>query len=242
MIRTKTKNNHKMKTGKKLKICGSITKYESLALLKNEILPGTVVCEADQPYSNYYGRVPDKPEPNSLFLFTERFYTLEEALRFTQNIDICAKNRVNTASAMLETAGHLLPAIRIRNFPDYQHIAMLQECFMKLGMQFARKVHPGTKALVTVNKCFCLSYGGDGIYLDRQEPREGYITIPMRPGHENFIELITKVWNNSNCKLFDAARGGLIIDGHVHEMIRIYSEHLNMELLQCIKKELDRWL
>ena len=86
-----------MKPEKTLKVCGSITKKEPLAPITSNILEHTVVAEANMPYSNYYGRVPDKPQPNSLFLFTERFYTLEEALRLTQNIDICAKNQVNTA-------------------------------------------------------------------------------------------------------------------------------------------------
>ena len=113
-----------MKTGKKLKICGSITKIESLVYLTGNKLENTTIAEADQPYSNYYGQVPKKPEPNSLFLFSEMDYSLEEALRFTQNIDICAKNKVNAASAVIYSAHHKLPAIRIRNFPDYQHLKM----------------------------------------------------------------------------------------------------------------------
>lgn len=231
-----------MESEKTLKVCGSITKRESLALITSNILEHTVVAEADMPYSNYYGRVPDKPQPNSLFLFTERFYTLEEALRLTQNIDICAKNKVNTASAVFLLQGHHVPAIRIRNFPDYQHLKMLQECYIKLGVKFARKVQLEKEPIVTVSKCFFLENKGEGIFFDKQEKHEGYIILPKRPNLPEFEGLIEKVRNNSDCLFFDAAIGGLIIDGHVQEMMRVYSEHLDLKMLKCIKHEVLKWM
>ena len=231
-----------MESEKTLKVCGSITKRESLALITSNILEHTVVAEADMPYSNYYGGVPDKPQPNSLFLFTERFYTLEEALRLTQNIDICAKNKVNTASAVFLLQGHHVPAIRIRNFPDYQHLKMLQECYIKLGVKFARKVQLEKEPIVTVSKCFFLENKGEGIFFDKQEKHEGYIILPKRPNLPEFEELMEKVRNNSDCLFFDAAIGGLIIDGHVQEMMRVYSEHLDLKMLKCIKHEVLKWM
>ena len=231
-----------MNSEKKLKVCGSITKKESLARITSNILEHTVVAEADMPYANYYGRVPDKPQPNSLFLFTERFYTLEEALRLTQNIDVCAKNKVNTASAVFLLHGHHVPAIRIRNFPDYQHLKMLQECYIKLGVKFTRKVQLEKEPVVTVSKCFYLEDAGDGIYFDKQEPNEGYIILPCRPEIVEFEELMNKVRNNSDCLFFDAAIGGLIINGHVQDMMRVYSGHLDIKMLKCIQNEVLKWI
>ncbi|WP_372947190.1 hypothetical protein [Mariniphaga sp.] len=231
-----------MESEKILKVCGSITKKESLALITSNILENTVVAEADMPYSNYYGRIPDKPQPNSLFLFTEGFYTLEEALRLTQNIDICAKNKVNTASAIFLHQGHHIPAIRIRNFPDYQHLKMLQECYIKLGVKFARKVQLEKEAVVTVSKCFFLEDKGDGIFFDKQEKHEGYINLPKRPELSKFEKLMEKVKNNSDCLFFDGAIGGLIIDGKVQDIMRVYSEHLDLKMLTCIKTEVLKWI
>ncbi len=230
-----------MKTGKKLKVCGSITKRESLVIFDGEFMENTLVAEADQPYSNYYGRVPDKPCPNSLFLFTKNYYTLEEALRFTQNIDICAKNKVNAGSAVLHFKTRSMPAIRIRNFPDYKHLKMLQQCYAKQGVKFIRKTTIDPDALVTVNKCFHIKYAQEGIFLDQNEKNEGYIKLPFRLDWPGFQELLHKVWNNSDCLLFDAAMGGLIIDGHVHDIVRIYSGHLSLDLLKCLKAEFERW-
>jgi hypothetical protein len=41
---------------------------------------------------------------------------------------------------------------------------------------------------------------------------------------------------------FDAAIGGLIISGHVHDMMRVYSENLDLKMLKCIKKEVMKWI
>ena len=41
---------------------------------------------------------------------------------------------------------------------------------------------------------------------------------------------------------FDAAMGGLIVDGRVEEMLRIYSGHLSLDLLKCIKQEISKWI
>lgn len=231
-----------MESEKTLKVCGSITKKESLAPITSNILEHTVVMEANRPYANYYGRIPDKPQPNSIFLFTDRFYTLEEALRLTQNIDICAKNKVNTASADFLFQNHHIPAIRIRNFPDYQHIKTLQECYINLGVKFSKKVQLEREAIVTVSKCFHLQKAAVGIFFDKQEKNEGYISIARRPELQEFIDLLEKVRNNSDCMTFDAALGGLILDGHVQDIIRIYSENLKLEQLLCIRKEALKWI
>jgi hypothetical protein len=231
-----------METKNFLNVCGSVTKSESLLWLKNNIMEHTYVAEANMPYASYYGRVPETPEPNSLFLFTERYYTLEESLRFTQNIDLCSKNKVNVASAVVCIHNKRYPAIRLRNFPDYEHLKMLQKCFLELGLKFARKVPHANEALVTVNKCFVLEMPEEGIYLDKTERNEGYIAIPKSLDQDDFNSLLKNVWNNSECEFFDAAQGGLIINGSVTDIIRVYTEHLKINLLKCIRKEVLKQL
>lgn len=231
-----------MNTKLKHRICGSIIKREPLTRFTGAQMENTVIAEANQPYLNYYGRIPDKPQPNSLFLFTERYYTLEEALRFTQNIDICAKNRVNVASAVIDFHGVHHPAIRIKNFPDYQHIGMLQECYTRQGIKFARKVYIENEGLMQVSKCFHVEDAGDGFYMDMDEPNEGYFIIPFYPSIEAFEQLLRNIHNNSQCPVFDAAFGGFIMNGKVVDIMRIYSGHLNMDLLYCVRDGALRWM
>ena len=201
-----------------------------------------MVAEADQPYCGYYGQVPEKSQPNSLFLFTERYYDLVEALCITQNIDICTKHDVDVGSAVFLFQNQRVPAIRIRNFPDYNHIKMLQSCYIGQGVKFSAKVHLEREAIVTVNKCFFLEAAEEGIFFDKKEKNEGYITISKYPGWPDFEILIENTRNNSNCMLFDAAMGSFIIEGHVENIIRIYSGHLDLKLLKCIKNEIQKWI
>jgi hypothetical protein len=231
-----------MNTNTTLKIRGSIMKREPLTRFTGAITDNTVIAEANQPYHNYYGRIPDKPQPNSLFLFTERYYTLEEALRFTQNIDICSRNMVNVASAVIQFSGEQYPAIRIRNFPDYQRIGILQECYSRQGMKFARKVNLEKEGLMRVDKCFHVEDVGDGFYMDIDMPNEGYFQMPSYPEIEEFEQLLRNIRNNSQCPFFDAAFGGFIINGKVIDIMRVYSGHLDMDLLHCVRNGTLRWM
>jgi len=223
-----------------IKVCGSITKKESLVKLNDNILPHTVVAEANLPYSNYYGRIPRKAKPNSLFLFTDRYYSLEEVLRFNQHVDFCAKNEVDVASAIMQFSGECSPAIRIKNFPDYQHLGILQKCYSEQGVKFSRKQSLDPEMMVTVNKCFVLKQVADGVFWDEKEKDEGYILISKYLKYEQFEELMRAVFNNSECRIFDAAMGGLIIDGKAVDIIRVYSEHLDLDLLKCVQQEVAK--
>lgn len=210
--------------------------------MKVNILEHSSVAETKMPYAGYYGWMPEKPKPNSLFLFTDRYYTLEESLRFIQRIDICSKNKVNAASSFITFHNQSYPAIRVRNFPDYEHLKNLQECFQELGVTMLKKSISENEALITVNKCFLLEQKDDDIYLDLNEKNEGYIVSPDYISQSNFESLINEVRNNSGCDFFDAARGGLIMESRVVDMIRIYSEHLNCELLKCLRQEIKKQL
>jgi hypothetical protein len=231
-----------METEKKLKICGSITKKESLTRFSGETLENTVVAEAHQPYLSYYGRVPENAKPNSLFLFTENYYTLEEVIRFTQSIGICAKNKVNVASAVLQFRHQKCPAIRIRNFPDYRNVKKLQECYLSQGIRFSQKVNLENDALIKVDKCFYLQDAGNGFYFDLQEKNEGYFEVPGYLKQNEFEEVLQKIRNNSNCSYFDAAKGAFIIDAHVTDIFRIYSGHINLDMLKCIREAALKWM
>jgi hypothetical protein len=231
-----------MNTNTKHRICGSIIKREPLTQFTGAKMENTVIAEANQPYHNYYGRIPDKPQPNSLFLFTERYYTLEEALRFTQKIGICAQNKVNVASAVIHFYEKQHPAIRIRNFPDYQNIGLLQQCYSRQGMKFARRVHIENEGLMQVSKCFHVEDVGDGFYMDMDEPNEGYFVMPSYPDIEAFEQLLRNIRNNSQCPVFDAAFGGFIMNGKVVDIMRVYSGHLDMDLLYCVRNGMLRWM
>ncbi len=231
-----------MESNNFIRVCGSIVKMESLAALKSNILENTCVAEANLPYANYYGSVPLKGNPNSLFLFTKQYYTLEEVLRFSQKITSCVMEKVNVASSVLKFQNSQTTAIRIKNLPDYQHLAHIQECFANQGVEFAKRTPIEKEALVKTNKCFILEEIDEEIFMDVVEENKGYILIEKLLTQEEFFALVKEIRNNSECRLFDAAKGGIIVDSEVKEIIRIYSEHLDITELKYIQTKIRQIL
>jgi len=230
-----------MKTNKTKKYCGSITKMESLIPLDSHILKNTWVAEANFPYANYYGQIPSKPKPNSIFLFTDRYYSLEEVLWFSNGFDSCYSNNLNIASAVLEFQNKQHPAIRLKNFPDYEQLYLLQNCLINQGIVFSKKTPLVIETRAIISKCFDLEEIEEGIYIDNIEANKGYITSKNKLDRKNFEKLFSKIRNNSNCSFFDAVPGGFIINSRSVDFIRVFSENLDNELLRCIKKQLAKF-
>ena len=230
-----------MKTEETLKVCGSITKTESLIPIQSNILEHTWIAEANLPYSHYYGQLPKKANPNSLFLFTERFYPLEDVLRFSLGVEGCAAE-LDIASATIEHQDMQYPAIRIKKFPEYANLHLLQKCFMNQGVEMAAKVNFVNQAKIVINKCFELNELDEGIYLDHEDEHKGYIFVEKRIDRDNFDKTILNIKNNSNCKFFDAVPGGFILNSQSNDIVRIFAEGLDLEQLRCIKYQLQKMI
>jgi hypothetical protein len=230
-----------MNTEKLLQICGSIIKEESIVPITANIMEHTCVAEANLPYSNYYGVAPfNMPtKPNSLYLFTEHHYTLEEAHRYGQLIDLSCKQSLNIAVSVLEFTDGQYPAIRIKNLPDYKMIHKLQACFAEQGVLFARKVQLGKTAVIRTNKCFSLEKLDENIYLDHLQEKTAYIALPKLIKYEKYLDIIADIRNNTNCAMFDSARGAMFLDSKITDIIRIYSEQLDINLLKSIQKRFE---
>lgn len=242
MIKTFLKHQKKpaMKTKKLIHVCGSVIKNESIVSISANILENTTVAEANLPYFDYYGSIPERAKPNSLFLFTNQYYSLDETLRFMQKIKMCESNKVNAASSVLYFQAKSYPAIRIKNFPDYNMVKNLQHCLEEQGIHYLKKINLPENALVKTNKCFVLEKVRDEIYFDHLQEKTGYIFLPKLISYEIFTTLIQTIQNNSDFQLFDAAWGGIIIKQKVTDIVRIYSEKLNVALLENIKEKIER--
>jgi hypothetical protein len=230
-----------MKTNQLIQVSGAIIKIESIVPITDNIAKNTFVAEANKPYSNYYGVAPfNMPtKPNSIYLFTEHYYTLEEVLRYAQLIDLCCMQSLNIAVSVLEFGENHYPAIRIKNFPDYKMIHKLQECFIEQGVKFAKKVHIGNSAIIRTNKIFNLEKVDDNIYLDHFQEKTGYVALSKLIKQDYFLDVIADIRNNTNCPMFDAARGAIVLDSKITDIIRIYSGHLDIDLLKCVQNKFE---
>lgn len=231
-----------MKTKHLIQVCGSIIKEESIVPITANIVKNTFVAEANMPYSNYFGVAPFnmQTKPNSLFLFTVPYYSLQEALRFARLIDLSCMKSLNIAVSVLNFTNENYPAIRIKNFPDYAMIHKIQECFMEQGVEFARKVQIGDRAIIRTNKCFSLERVGKNIYIDHLQERTAYIALSKLINHKFYSQMIASIRNNSDCPMFDSARGAIILDSEITDIIRVYSGHLDVEMLKCIQEKFEK--
>lgn len=231
-----------MKTPELIQVSGAIIKEESIVPITANIMEHSCVAEANMPYSNYYGVAPfNMPtKPNSLFLFTDHYYTLEEVLRFARLIDLCCTHTLNIAVSVLEFTDGQYPAIRVKNFPDYKMIHKLQECFAAEEVKFAKKVHIGNKAVIRTNKCFSLEKLDENIYIDHLQEKTGYIALSKLIKYDKYLEIIADIRNNTGCAMFDPARGAILFDSVITDIVRIYSDHLDIDMLKCIQKKFEK--
>ena len=227
-----------MKTDQIIRVSGAIIKEESIVPVTVNIAPHTVVAEANKPYSDYYGVAPfNMPvKPNSIFLFTAEYYTLEEVLRFARLIDLCCTQQLNLAASVLNFGTEHFPAMRVKSFPDYKMIGKLQECLTEKGVVFARKVPLSEKAIIRTNKCFALELVDKNLYLDHNQHKTGYVALKNLISHEKYTEVINNIRNNTNCPLFNSARGAILFGDEITDIIRVYSEHIGIDMLKLIQQ------
>jgi len=231
-----------MKTNRLIKTCGSITKMESLIPVDYHILQNTYVVETDDPYPGYYGKIPKQSKPNSLYLITNRFYRLDEVLRLIKNMDNFDKDKISFASAILDFKYHIYYAIRIKYFPDYEQIYKLQSYFLNAGVGFINKRHVSNSTEIQVFKCIEIIEIEDGFYLDNNESTHGYFRIPYEISFNEFTDIIYDIKNNISSGTFDAAIGSLLMNSDLVDVVRIYSDNLNIDLLKSISERFNNIL
>lgn len=223
-----------MNTSEVIEIHGSITKNESLSPVGFRILENTFVSEAVNPC-----RV---SKPDTLFLFTKKFYPLIEILKVTCKMyDFFGyTKKLDIATAILDFTDHYQYAIRVRDFPDYEHIHWIQTCYQTEGIDFLEKMNSSGTADVTVFKCFNLIKVTNGIYLDKNNEHKGYISIPHQISKDDFLVMLEDFRSNHDCELFDAAIGTIDYPILTENIIRIYTENMNLHLLECAKQNFDQ--
>ncbi|MFV0592859.1 MAG: hypothetical protein ACK5M7_15870 [Draconibacterium sp.] len=224
-----------------LLVCGSISKTEMLSPVKNHILTNTCVAEATLPYAHYYGQVPERNAyPNSIFLLVKKFYFLEEILSLSQSVEKCLLDKINVATTILDFHERQIPAIRIKYFPYYDQLANLQKCLQNEGVEFISGVNISGNIHARIHKLFVMKEVEPSLYFDQQENNKGYLVCNNKIPAQKFDAILEHIRNNTGCKLFDAVQGEIIADGKVMEIVRVFSEGIDIELLKCIRKQFNK--
>jgi hypothetical protein len=224
-----------------LYLSGFISKNEILSPIKTNILTDTLVAEASEPYADYYGGHPNVIKPNSIFLFTRKYYFLEEVLRLNHRVENCSLERLNVATAIVYINNRQYPAVRLKFFPDYKHLANIQECFIKQGIELASPINIQGKYRTDIHKLFELEEDEPGIFFDHLEANKGYFFFPQKLSSDEFYEAFESIKNSSSCRLFDAELGSFIMNGKVYDIVRVYSEGLDLQLMECIRQHFNKF-
>jgi hypothetical protein len=198
------------------------------------------VLEAVNPYSNYYGALPQQAQPNSLFMLTKKFHYLDEIISRAKWIEKCLLDKIDLASAVLEIKDKQYFAIRVKHFPDYKQLPHLQLCFQKSGIEFlpSQKINANVKA--KINKLFTLQELEPNFYLDKKEDHKGYFLLDKPWNEELFEKRMKQTRNNTSCRLFDAVPGYFLMHSTTQPMVRVYSDKIDVPLLNCLRKEFSK--
>nr|WP_321356861.1 hypothetical protein [uncultured Draconibacterium sp.] len=216
---------------------GIVIKHEKLVQISLSTPNNVYIAEASSPYADYYGHSPRMATPNSIFLFTKKFYFLEQLMCYSSSIEKCLFERINIASAIVESDDKQFPAIRIKDFPDYSQLVKLQKCLGEKNVHLVEKLHLEEEVKTIVSKVFVLKELEPDFYIDEVEEHKGYFIVDRHLDSEEFERAITQIRYNGVCKLFDAEQGVLFSNGKLIHIVRIFSEALDLDMLKCLRKE-----
>lgn len=228
-----------METGMVYEKFGGLLKEETLTCIDNSVLlPDTCVLESVNPFSGYYNEVPGADKPLYLYLVLEGNCSFEKTLRATAGIKKHFRFPFDAAPGSITLPGGNHQVIRIRNLQEFGHIAMLQKAFLDEGMQFIRKTRKVEKveALIHLTKFFYLEPIGEMMFLDRSQAHHGYFIIPRFVDWNDFKDLTREVKFDAGLQIFDAATACYFENHTIFEMVRIYRENLNLEMLAAIRQ------
>ncbi len=228
-----------METGTVYEKFGGLLKEETLTCIDNSVLmPNTCVLESVNPFSGYYNEVPGTEKPLYLYLVLEGNCSFEKTLRAAANIKRHFGLPFDAAAGSVSLAGGHHQVIRIRNLGEFGHIALLQKAFLDEGMEFIKKTRKidQVEALIHLTKFFYLEPVGEMMFIDKSQAHHGYFVIPRYVEWNDFKELTREVKFDAGLQIFDAATACYFENHTIFEMVRIYRENLNVEMLAAIRQ------
>lgn len=228
-----------MENYKHCEFYGSLEKIEDFTILTQNIIPGTLVFESLSPFTGYYNENPhDYDNPLYLYMAVDKTYSVFDITRAFQNVRNELNFDLDAAKAFVAFNDKFYNVIRLRHLNGYQDVIKIQEAFEKHGIKphksnlHQKDIH----AHVTLKKIFCLEKIADGLFLDRCEKNHAYLEMPRMIPFEELVQITQKVRNNWFESRFDAAMGYFLTSQKVFEIVRIYSDKLDMKYLEGLKR------
>ncbi|MCB0824062.1 MAG: hypothetical protein KDC09_15300 [Bacteroidales bacterium] len=226
---------------KTIETFGTIMKKEILASLEEEFCAGALVLESKFPFPGYYhDTIPDKKvlNPGSIFLVTKIQHQEEDIMRTNHEVKKIFKKKFDATVGQVVVFNETRPCIRVKFLDDYNFVPELVELYKQSGIQFLkfRKVKPYYN-LIKIRKYFVLETTEPGIYCDANEKQMCYLQIPGNFTWNQFEKTTLDLKRNLDNDQFDAAMGTIYRQNCLVDMVRIYTEKINMDELRMLQKK-----
>jgi hypothetical protein len=214
---------------------GTTTKKEDLILNDRIDDSSALMFISEHPYSGYYGStVPDKPEPQSMYLITDKNYESDTVIRSIQAVKKHCEYDFDAVPGYISFLNKDLGMIRIQCV-SYQYVPALIRAFRKENIDFMpMRKFPSFEGIVRVTKYFRTEEARPGIFIDTCNPHFAYLHIDRQLEWNLFEKIYRDVSNNITEFSFDAALAKMYNEKGILDFIRIYDEKRSLEKLEII--------
>ncbi len=215
---------------------GTIIKKEKLASVVNETNCRLLILESSLPYPGYHGgTIPDRLEPESLFVVTRNMYTNEQIIRAIQKVKNVYKIPFDAAPGTIFLRNNPANIIRFKGL-SYNMISEVIEHFSDAGIEFAgvKKIAP-YDTTIKIRKFFRLNKIVDGIYEDMDDKQFFYLQVPDLIDWDTFEEMTKNIRYNIGDIDFDAAQTSVYDANGLVDFVRIYHKDKNADKLISIR-------
>lgn len=217
---------------------GVISKKENLASVEHETHTNALVLESLQPFPGYHGTtVPDRTDPQSLFLVTKLVNSDDKIIRAIKTIKKNFTHKFDAAPGVLNLFNKPTGVIRVKDLA-YKNVGELVEAFRDQGISFtkARKVSEYS-SIIKITKYFMIEELTEGIYHDQNWKEMYYIQVPLQMRWNSFEKITSSIKHNVEDNNFDAALTTMYDQEGVLDFVRIYDEQSCQGKLLFIKEK-----
>ncbi|MDD4086007.1 MAG: hypothetical protein PHP48_02105 [Bacteroidales bacterium] len=218
---------------------GSLTKEETLRCLESDLLiKDSCVLESVNPFFGYYADAPDVQKPQYLYFMLEEAVDFMELQRIILEVNLKSKVTVDAVWATVTVPNNAkMPALRIRNLPQYGQISVLQQHYREAGLPLKKHSKGVTldHAAIHIEKFFFLEELEGGLFFDARQAHHGYFIIPKYMNWNEFKRLTVEAKYDVSLLNFDAATASLFTSKNIIELVRIYREDIDIDKLKAIR-------
>ena len=215
---------------------GTIIKKEQLASVVHDTRSSALILESLEPFPGYHGTtIPDRLEPDSLFVATKIMYNDERIIRAIQAVKMVYPLRFDAAPGTINFQNNPVNVIRFK-FISYHAISELIECFRETGIEFmkSKKVAPYT-SIIKIRRHFKMNEIQEGIFRDGDNNQTYYIQVPVQLRWATFEKITMQLKYNLENNNFDAAQTSVFTEFGLLDLVRIYDQDASPGKLQFIR-------